>query len=269
MNELQRMEYLSALDVDCYMPRLVLANAPQLQQCATSFTASTAVATNPPVQDIPVSSSGGQEKSRINSTDSIKAADDVMASLGFSATATPEVKKPPAKAEVVESIDNDIDVIAAEVAPFSLSLWRISDLMIIDAREVDLPLPTDRLLLNIACSMGYAVTDIQPAEILNWPFPSISSSANDAMCARADLQAFLDGKLLNTPVASLLLMGASAAKYILPLGQEYEASLYKTVDLSELSVKAIVTNSLSELLTSPQLKASIWTAVKSQVKSTH
>lgn len=260
MNEIQRMQYLSALDVDSYMPRFILPNAAEAKLCQLPIATAASTAVNDAPAEVNHQS---RSASFTPSNDAIKAAADVLASLGDAAKSTakpsPKVAEKPAEqpdptlTTTVESTD--------AIDAFSLSLHRIGTLLVIDTRHIEMPLPTDRLLANIALALGYKPQDQAVAEILNWPF-SADNTAMDAESARIDLQAFLDGRLLNSNIDTLLLLGVSAAKYILPENSEYTANLYKKIDLSDFSVKALVAPSLNELLQNPALKESLWQVLR-------
>lgn len=261
MNEIQRMQYLSALDVDSYMPRFILPNAAEVKLCQLPI-ATAAIAAVNDAAPIEVNHQP-RSASFTPSNDAIKAAADVLASLGATAksTAKPSLKLEETSVEQPDSALTPVVESTAAIDAFSLSLHRIGRLLVIDTRNIEMPLPTDRLLANIALALGYKPQDQAIAEILNWPF-SGNNTVMDAESARIDLQAFLDGRLLNSDVDTLLLLGASAAQYILPLNSEYTASLYKKIDLSDFSVKALVAPSLNELLQKPALKESLWQVLR-------
>jgi len=61
MNELQRLEYMEAMGVDCYVPRLVLPGAKPSEQCELPAIAvieepAANTAANQPIQQQPVTS---------------------------------------------------------------------------------------------------------------------------------------------------------------------------------------------------------------------
>lgn len=258
MNEIQRMQYLSALDVDCYMPRFILPNAAEAKLCQLPLASVVSEAVN----DSPAEAS--QKSSPANftpSSDAIKAAADVLASLGSSAatpSVEPSLKSEPKSAQPLQSSDSEA---AASIEPFSLSLHRIGKLLAIDSRNTETPLPTDRLLANIAFALGYSAPDIAAAEILNWPFSGDNAVMN-VESARVDLQAFLDGRLLNSDVDNLLLLGSTAAQFILPENTEYTDNLFKKVSLTEFSVDALIAPSLNELLQDSALKKPLWRVLR-------
>lgn len=261
MNEIQRMQYLSALDVDSYMPRFILPNAADVKLCKLPV----ATVANSPINDAAPVEVDHQSRptSFTPSSDAIKAAADVLASLGSTAAkSTAKSAEPDKKAveTLVPTVDPAVQP-AVSIDAFSLSLHRIGRLLLIDTRQIDMPLPTDRLLANITLALGYKAQDQAAVEILNWPFSS-GNTAMDAESARTDLQAFLDGRLLNSNIDTLLLLGVSAATYILPKNCEYAASLYTKIDLSEFSINALVAPSLNELLQNPALKEPLWRVLR-------
>lgn len=259
MNEIQRMQYLSALDVDTYMPRFILPNAAEVKLCQLPVATAASVAINDASPEVNHQS---HSASFTPSNDAIKAAADVLASLGTPAkpTAKSSLKAEQKPAEQPYSTLTPAVEPTVAIAPFSLSLHRIGRLLIIDTRHIEMPLPTDRLVANIALALGYKQHDQAMAEILNWPFSAVNA-VMDVESARIDLQAFLHGRVLNSDLDTLLLLGASAAKYILPQDCEYMPNLYKKIDLPEFSVNALVAPSLNEVLQKPALKESLWRAI--------
>ncbi len=263
MNEIQRMQYLSALDIECYMPSLVLANAPEAELCRLPDAAVISPAhikaglaqTSPAVVNAHISA------------DVLNPVSDVLASLGV-ASLPPEkiVKQKITEAAVAEVEEPDQDTSIDLVQPFSLSLQRIGSLLLVDSRSVDIALPTDRLLHSIAFALGYERSQIAAAEIFSWPVTAGETSVQTIDCVRLDLQAFLDGKLLTNSVEQLLLMGENAAKYFIDKDALYTDCLYKKVELTGFSITAIVAPSLSHILAEAELKRKFWLAIRDSKK---
>jgi|TARA_B110000116_G_scaffold236321_1_gene221874 hypothetical protein len=261
MNEIQRMQYLSALDVDCYMPRLVLVNAPKAQLCppvavmiSQTHTKADLAHTSPAVVNAHIS------------TGLLNPVSDVLASLGVESLPPEKIVKQKttvAEAEVEKPNQNtSIEL----VQPFSLSLQRIGSLLLVDSRSVDIALPTDRLLHSIAFALGYEHSQIAAAEIFSWPVTASEASVQTIDSVRLDLQAFLDGKLLTNSVEQLLLLGENAAKYFIDKDTLYTDCLYKKVELTSFSITAIVAPSLSHILAEAELKRKFWLAIRDSKK---
>ena len=166
-----------------------------------------------------------------------------------------------------------------EIKPFSLSIWRVGSLLLVDSRSQDVFLPTDRLFYNLLGALGFVRAEISVAEILNWPLVPIQSNQAQPKIAqykktrgkvenfldvsvRTDIQAFFDGKMCQGRVSNMFLLGELASKYLLPSGKYYRDCLYQQIQLSELSVAAVILPSLSEILLKPALKERVWKGLR-------
>ncbi len=286
MNEIQRQEYLSALGVDTYIPRWVLPNAPASVACEWPVEAlDTAIGAETVVGHELGNVAGQVRATALPSTDgsssaSAPGAADLLGQLGGEPAAVAVKSKPKADSESLADplVANQpartppaavpASTPTSEVPRFSLNLWRVSDdLLVVDSRQVELALPTDRLFHNMIFALGYRLAGPLQAEVLRWPLVEHSLEPQGELQARDMLHAYLDAQSLRQPFKHLLLMGEAAAKYILPL--ETELSLHKADKLSlpELStadnpVTAIATHSLTALLQQPLLKVDSWRALQ-------
>lgn len=268
MNEMQRMQYLSALDVDCYMPRFILTNAPVILPCEKSYVAEHSVVTAIETPELKNTPAVSKQTASAPSAESIKAAADVLRTLGLESSTKSEKVKP----QSVEVTDLKSEVPVAtkikpsaesslEIASFSLALWCVGEMLFLDSRDIDISLPTDRFIHNIVSALGYSHRDISSFEIINWPFTALAIADKTESYARVDIQAFLDGKLLTSPVKKLILLGENANKFILPQGIDYQSQVNQPLKLADFAVDAVVSFSLSEMLLKPELKQSFWMAI--------
>ena len=255
MNEVQRRAYLSAMAIDSYVPRWVLPAAPESQPCELPPLPE-AVAESPlPIDAAPTRPPAAAPQNRV---DAAEAAAAVLSNLQITPAA--QVKPKPIAAPAAEP-----QASSAAVEPFALTTWRVSDdLLVIDSRQAQLALPTDRLLSNILIALGYQPGGLPKAEVYRWPFidNQILDPANTQgeTEAREMLHAFVDGQLVLAPVKFLLLMGAEAGRFILPADAEPAAS--GAIALEQFGATAVVTPSLAALLREPSLKAQAWQALQ-------
>ncbi len=274
MNEIQRQEYLVALGIDTYMPRWVLPNAPASVACEWPVEVlDTAIAAEPVVGQVPVAASLSTDGEGSNSA-SVAGPAALLGQLGGQPIAAKPKKvaaspvEPLAENQQPRAESSVVSAAAQAIPRFSLNLWRVSDdLLVVDSRQVELALPTDRLFHNMIFALGYRLAGPLQAEVLRWPLVERSLEPQGEQQARDMLHAYLDAQSLRQPFKHLLLMGEPAAKYILP--QEAELSLHKAdkLYLPELStadnpVTAIATHSLTALLQQPLLKVDSWRALQ-------
>jgi len=259
VNEIQRQAYLSAMGIDSYMPRWILPGAPVPAACEFVGPAvqTQLVAQSPAAQ---VADVAADKPAVAAKTQSVVAATDMLNELDKApARPAPEV---PAQVEATAGSP------AADtaVAPFALSVWRVSEaLMVIDSRQVQLALPTDRLLGNMLLALGYKLSSLPKAEVVRWPFyenKMAGQAAGTETEVREMLHAFLDAHLVLDPVQHLLLMGQDAARYILPVDIDLENLPLEGIELKELATTAVVTPSLAEMLQTPELKADAWRVIQ-------
>ncbi len=259
MNEIQRQAYLSAMGIDGYMPRWILPAAPASVLCELPFLPASALNEGDSTPDValPEVRTGAPVRA---------SAVDVLSELNIGPK--PQV----AKQAETRVADTQTEVQAASipvpVPRFALTVWRISDdLMVIDSRQAQLALPTERLLANITRALGYNSQALPKAEVVRWPLLENATEEQGEAEAREMLHAYLDAHLLLNPAKHLLLMGAEAARYILPARDDYpndwiESLVGHPVALKELATTAVVSHSLTAMLQDPGLKAATWRAIQ-------
>ena len=160
--------------------------------------------------------------------------------------------------------------VAADARPkFSLSIWRVStDIMVVDTRDLQQALPTERLLSNMLIALGYHLPSLPKANVLKWPMIDNDPAGQGIEEARDMLHAFLDAQLLLDPVKHLWLMGAAAATYILPPSHTYpevidtQLASAQPIILESLATPLVVTPSLVDILLNPSLKAQVWRVIQ-------
>lgn len=244
MNEVHRLEYLDAMGIDSYMPRVMLPNAPlsvvcepvmllksgvgnrlaesKLEQPSVAISVAAQVATkdlgsvvesNVAVKDIAAKEvdSGGPE--RVGGA-------AALLSVMDGGVARPQTAKPEGS---LAPFGGSAEKMGAESIPivdprFSLSCWRVSDdLLIIDSRHSELALPTEALLNNILRALGGDTMTVPRAEVLSWPMYDDPSAPKHEEAARETIGAMLGGMLEARPAKFCLLMGGNATHFVLPV----------------------------------------------------
>lgn len=251
------------MGIDSYMPRWILPGAPTPEICEFAISAQVQSESGGAVQPQPaaeVAAVAAELPAASQGAQGAPAAADMLDELARS-PAPVESDMSAAAEATVES-----PKASAPVAPFALTVWRVSEaLMVIDSRQVQLALPTDRLLSNILRALGYKLPSLPKAEVVRWPFyenKMADQAAGTEIEVREMLHAFLDAHLVLNPAQYLLLMGQEAARYILPAGVDLQNPPSEGVELKELATTAVVTPSLSEMLQAPELKAGTWRVIQ-------
>jgi len=304
MYENSRHEYLSAMGIDSYMPRLVLVNAAESIQCdwpeldALGVTSEVVAPVDHGIpRDIelgagPVSSalnSGFQGGEALDSAtleekqQTAKAAQALLAD--FAADRKPDaspvlkdtVENKPALAVVPESesvADEKPELVAAPAVRFSLTLWRCGSHIVLDSRNTAKALPTEKLLLSILIAIGLPLGNLPKPQVLNWPL-ELGDADESAEAARQMLAVFME-TLIQEPTEHWILMGRDA-QYLLPAdtfeGSEEPQGFGEVLPPEALknehcfpSKSVLVLPSLVDMLENPGLKAVAWSALKTALK---
>lgn len=155
---------------------------------------------------------------------------------------------------------------------FSLNVWRVQDLLVLDSRQPGTALPTDRLLQNMLRSVGYKVAQLPKSELLNWPF-STQMRNNDPVAeideARAMVHAFMAAQCQREPVKAIWLLGENATKFGLSLedltvedGEIFEKLQGSSVPQHVWGSQALIMPSLHDMLHEPLKKKMAWQAMQ-------
>jgi hypothetical protein len=149
------------------------------------------------------------------------------------------------------------------IAPFSLSIWRpIDGVMIVDSRNTKLALPTELLLNNILRAV-FSNHPVKPQEeVLRWPMIENSFTMRTEDDARNELQTWLSVQHEIRPIRYLWLMGSNAAIYLLPRLLKYTDSLHKVITLGDSAINGLILPSLNELLQNPATKKQLFSVLR-------
>lgn len=299
MLEKHRLRYLDMLGIENYMPRYQLSNAlPSQLLSDDALLEPTAFSTAD--SETPVSNIGDDSPitSPVNepvNPSSVAVVDgevaDVLAVLTQEQTSPPmddiaalinvaESSSIMSEVSVVEESANH--AIVADNQPairFSLNVWRIhNDLIVIDTRQPAAALPTDKLLQNILRSIGYALAQLPPSELLRWPLFKArpvknvrESQTSDEDEARAMVQAYLSAHYSKMPVKTLLLLGEDAVRFALTPDQASNDfyNKHKGTQISDTPWKStvLVAPSLVDMLHDPMQKHITWQALQALLRS--
>lgn len=290
MNEIQRQQYLDALGIDSYMPRWILPVAPAPVSCEPVLPVNDApcvetapvsapsldgiagspavTASNTHAETSPATTVGMTAPSEMLSSSLSEIVDEVKAS----ATPIPSVKDSSVNPGIAGKVLPDQKTAVDPDPNFSLSLWRVSDdLMVVDSRHAELALPTEPLLANILFALGLPRQPLPRAEVLRWPMYDHRLAPKGEAAARETVLAMLEGKLEAQPARYLMLMGAEACHFVLPaellpengdVDVSYEAMQGKAPVIEALQATAIVVPSLCDMLQQPELKAVTWRSIQ-------
>lgn len=284
MYETSRHQYLNALGIDSYMPRLLLVNAPEPQECEWPDVAIDSAAPElglaqdqAPVESgyapAPVDDLMIPPPSKVSGADVANVVESMLADISPSSPAAKAKPKAKATADIkpIATVDSDIELAqAAPAVRFSLSLWQCGPLLILDSRDSQKALPTEKLLLSILQACGLPLGNLPRAEVLQWPMFESGDADESASAARQMLAAFLEPKL-SEPKDYCLLMGLDA-QYLLPEGslsdRREPSSFGQVLPPEALELEAIAPRqrllllpSLVDMLEQPELKAKAWQAL--------
>ena len=259
MNEYQRQAYLSALGVENYMPRWLLAAAPAVKQCDL------------PVFNFPAEQNDPRVVPEGSVTQSTETSNNLLSKKTASPLAVADVLRDlsvelkPQKAEMAEVQEMPAPAANSEmIAPFALSIWRPGqELLVIDSRNSRLALPTEKLLSNILPTLLVAAGGAIREEVIRWPLVENAQVARTTADARSALQVWLEVELERRPVKYLLLMGENSTRYLLPEYIAYHNSLWQKPLVENFAGDILITPSLVELLQQPTLKRELWHALQS------
>lgn len=252
MDEYTRQAYLASLGVENYMPRFRLSVAPESTACSLPVSKINELpasyetpALNLESHQIIVQHNPLQSP-RINPI----SISEVLRDLGDKQH--PISVAPLAPALMTPKIDEII-------SPFSLSIWRPQNgLLIIDARNTQLALPTELLLRNILSALLGAPIALGREEVLRWPLIENDSIPHTEEDARNALHVWLEVEIEQRQTKRVLLLGENAARYFLSDNFHYDQSLWQWLNIPPSIVQALIAPSLVQLLQQPLLKRNLW-----------
>lgn len=268
MNERRRTEYLEAMGIQTFVPRWILPAARPSQQAPLPEPE----AVESPAKDERPAMAQTQAlaASETRATSTQRVTGVVSGIIGELAGQEAMRAKPESapSASIHTPAKRVLDVLegspTTEIVSFSLSLWRVSDgLMVIDSHQAKQALPTHTLLSNILLAKGMR-TPLSRPEVLSWPMVGGAADEGGWQQACEMVQAFLNARFERQPVQSVWLMGEAAYRAVCAGEDHYRENMGKMRDLDTLNCLAVVLPSLTDMLKSPSLKAPAWQAIKVQ-----
>ncbi len=273
MNERQRMQYLETMGIDCFVPRFILPEAKSSSLCELPVA-------NDPARSFPVEgivpaadlSQGGlsapamsESRSNTGSPDLSRAGGPKRISIDDIIDAAPsaaidEISGKDVGGETVQALVDSLTDKPKEEVRFSLSLWHVDNIQIIDSRKPGDALPTDALLSNILLAVGGLTLQLPRVERIDWPMVETASDKS-WNAAREMVQGFLEGRLFARPVSHILLFGQDACAAVLGKEVDFIQQRYQSIAVDAFGASAIVLPSLADILRAPKFKADVWRAL--------
>lgn len=281
MNERQRMQYLEVMGIDTFVPRFLLSGAkasgvcelPVITESVTSepnkaltslgitegVGPSVAASLQPTIE---AGNKGARSESSGLERVSIEGIISSKPELG-------QGQEEQAKADNNKADKPALDLkslVSAQVPKeqirFSLALWHVGNLQIIDSRKQGDALPTDALLTNILSAFGCLDSHLPKVEMLHWPM--VETAQDNGWCAAKEMvHGFLDGRLMAKPASHILLFGQDAFQSV--LGEASDAddasflkAQYTAVHVEAFDATAIILPSLADILRQPSSKLDVW-----------
>lgn len=240
VNEAQRAQYLNAMGLSVFVPRVRLIGAKVSVQAK-----------------LPVAQSSSASKAVSQPAAARVLMDEVLAK--------PAVEKP-VDAAPAPSVHPKPSEHVPLVEPFSLSLWRPNaHWLILDQRDAAAALPTHQLLQNILRAMGCDERLAEP-QVLQWPVAGLTEEAAPLQDAQAMLQGVLQGRLATQAATHLWVMGEILQKVVLSAALHEKLQkdrVAQVLALDDFNALGLVLPSLTNILRKPSLKADVWSVLSS------
>ena len=260
LDQQQRHQYLEALGITSWLPTQALPAAAPSADWVWDF--------RYPAPEIPFSdtpAAGGNRAAatkpaapKMDAAKARAALNDTLALVADSGKQKPAARKAEPEAKPVAKPKPR----STEIPRFKLAMLAMGDWLVIDS------LPTasadgfserhQQLLKNISVFLGPDIPPLPRAAVLNWPMLANSSLDQSRPEAVSAVRYKLKQMQSKSGANHLLLLGEIAAQMVL----DSEASLDDLRGLVTLpqhpQLKTLVSHSLSELLSLPEMKAVFW-----------
>lgn len=244
LNERARRQYLEAMGIQTYMPRLQLPAAPQAAAVDLSFLPSD-------LEEGAVSPAPTRSES-VAAAERPRPSGEVLGELldamgaGTKAAAQSTPSKP-----AVTPLNK-----ATAARALNVSLWQVADLLILADRHPEQALPVNGLLANILVALNRPA-DTRKPEIIRWPLEGLAL----AHAGNADdyFLPILQARRPADETSTLLCFGEHISQALCGQGDDASAALNLP---GGDSLPTLRLPSLDRLLLQPALKASVWAAIK-------
>ena len=257
MNEVQRRQYLHAIGVDSYQPRLVLPGALPSTLCELPIEPSVLLSIENVDSGVIQSSNNNDNNSASNNANNNSSQKTNFSDAAKLALDTIKPASIPIDA-VVNATMRQVEKKSQEkkVTPhFSLSIIRGENILIIDKGLPGNINPNDylQLLKNMLFALGAGKQQVS-IDAFVWPMVKSNTVDQGEVAARQTLEAFLAKQIEQLGAKYLLLMGDDAARY----SCSEQLTKGQLVAQSNLGIKIIHTLSASDMLQNALLKRDVW-----------
>ncbi|SMF60171.1 hypothetical protein SAMN02745866_03868 [Alteromonadaceae bacterium Bs31] len=246
------MQYLEALGIECFVPRLRLVGAKPSEPCLLPFEPQ--LEASPTIDDAMLVAAKPVE--------SVISAAELLRPVKLEAS--PPSAPVAAASDQVSHAQATAPPVKVDNARFTLSVWRVSDSVVaVDSCDTSAPLPTAALLQAICRACGIAA-QLNNEERLSWPMVDLPNKPMGWDEARQMVANYLEGKLLVRPVTTILLFGEEsfrACADVLLDSEAYADTCYQMVSVDAFAAESVVLPSLSSILHQPALKKPLWQAL--------
>lgn len=259
MHELQRHQYLNALGIDSYMPRVLLGYAPAPRACELPVFDDNQIETRPattalvtpaqPDSEVDVSSTGAA------------APTDIAATLN----------------NALKSLDNDrprrnIEQISENltapkpqqgVSIMHLHFWRpLPGLLIVDEHEAASGFPKETLLSNILMLTRQLSLDGASGERVRIPHSQELANLYSKDELGDELHAWLEAEVTNNGITELWVLGSTLASILMsrqePAIKPFQRGRLNLLASVSPAVDVCILPSLTNILKEPSLKRALW-----------
>ena len=260
MNELVRMQYLDAMGIDSFVPRMVLPAAQPSVACELPVS----FADVEPAAQFTDPFAGEESSSpAVPSPESAAIVQQLLSPEGESQKpATTESKAPVPVGITLQAL---LAAKPKKQLRFALTIWQLENgVVFIDSKEPKAALPTSALLGNIVKAL-YPTENLPKPDSIHWPLLESAVAPDNALAeAREMVHAFLASRFdVKTP-SLLVVLGQMAKDVVIASAEDAVAamSVGENASPAHLPCVAVYLPNLAELLRDPALKHSIWPAVK-------
>lgn len=254
------MQYLDAMGIEMFVPRMLLPNSMPARQCPLPEAVSASAAPVLVDPEALVSTLKPAKQLHVESRVLPELARGVHELVVAPTTAPPEtVVESPSQTDVSEASEPP-----PEIARFSLSLWWIGeDVLVLDSREPRAALPTDRLLANMLVVAGLMTLNLPKSQELVWPLSGSSGRDQSWRAASEMVNELLETRTATRPVKYVLLFGENSARALLDGDDCIKDKLLvemigDVLPLERFSAKLALLPSLADILREPAKKPLVW-----------
>ncbi len=260
MNELVRMQYMEAMGVDVFVPRVLLPNANSSLLCALPEGVNFDV-TDKVGPDAAISDSSLISELTVNSNELNRSVpnNELSKIIDVQPDGAQERHKPLASADSIVEALSTAGEDANEKIILRLSSWANNQFFVLDSRTENQAYPVALLLRNILSSVKLLNTGMPRMETIDWP--SRMHVGKQGWREATDwLFPFIENKTANNS-KHVFVMGNPAFCSLIGKQQDFSSNLYKQFFFESLGKKGLVLPSLEEILCRPELKHLTWRAL--------